>query len=161
LVTEDNFFVALNGARGSSWQIRYAAGVRRLRGATGQQRSTFLKMWSADRVLRYICAASKIPGDFSRRFCERLTKLAADYVECDAWLDVYFQKCPSERETYKVFRTYWFQQRMLKKEMDELCIRSLKWIGTGTEFNLFPEAEDLDTQYVLAIVDDRCFANRR
>jgi hypothetical protein len=108
-------------------------------------------MWSTDRVVQTMSAAATLPTcGFTKNFINRLAALLNDYNACNEWLSVYFGSSNNDKD-YALFRVYWFQQRMLQKEMDELCARFVQWNGQEP-FNLYPQAEDVDTQYTIALL---------
>jgi hypothetical protein len=114
-------------------------------------------MWSTDRVVQTMSAAAALTCGFSTNLINRLAHLLADYHACNEWLSVYFGS--DNDKDYDLFRVYWFQQRMLQKEMDELCDRFVQWNGQEP-FNLYPQAEDVDTQYTMALLE-RYYAKPR
>jgi hypothetical protein len=108
------------------------------------------------RVVQIIISVERLPGVFPRQLGARLSSLIADYANCSIALQAYYKNGASQLiPSADVFRLYFFQQYMLRKELVELCDRFDQWTDLREPFDLFPQASAEDTLSLLELIEFR------
>ena len=111
------------------------------------------KMFSADRVaLADIQAAVVLPGMFPKYIAARIRCMHTQYSKCTNWLDGFGIGDTARLVPYQHYRLQQLHLRILRKELTEVHRLFCKYQVDREEFDLFPLAEDVDTQLIMARV---------